>query len=418
MARSPIKTKLSLDRWATLLGINPLHFNGGYVNTPTVCSQPWLQYPYQSADRVGREDVAQAIAEAEANMERFLGYRLLPDWETDEWQGTVRPYQPNLINLSITDIRGFAQGTKAEWGYFRSGGIRASALLEAGATIAYTDPDGDSYNELATVTVTVDAGTSPAEVRAYFPVSNGMVDAGGEDQWEIRPIKVTVSGTTATITFRKELGVLPELQVDTIPPTDDSHLRGVDLSDETNVLVTVDVYRVYNDPQTQASMLWEPFGLGCGCNTGCEVCAYTTQTACLMLRGKRRNSQVGYRPATWDSTTESFDTAIASVARQPDIIRLYYLAGWQDERLSEPSIQMDPELERTVAYYAASLLDRPICECNNVGSWVAHWRRDLAIRGEEGLRITPEDLGNPLGTRRGAINAWHKIRQLAIGEAA
>jgi hypothetical protein len=408
MARAETKTKLPLDRWAQIVGINPMHFNGVYVRAPTTCAEPWLQFPYQTADRVSREEVAIAIAHAEAMCERFLRYRLLPTWETDEWHESIRPNLPELHNISVSDLRGYSQTVQAKHGHFLSGGIRASTLIEADTAVAYTDPDGDSYDEVATVTVTVDVGQSGCELRVYFPVSNTMVATGGEDQWEIKPISVSVSGTTATITFRREQAVLPQLQVDLVPPTDDSHLRGVDGADAANFLDEVDVYRVYNDPQTQATFLWEPFE----CDDA-ALGSYIAQTGFLMIRDDPRLSRVGYRAGTWDSATSAFVAVEWARQRSPDIVRLWYYAGLRTKNLDCPTVAMDPDWERTVAYFAAALLDRPICECNNVQAWVAHWQRDLAIAGEEeGLSISPADLDSEFGTRRGAVAAWRRV----IGE--
>lgn len=409
MARAETKTKLPLDRWAALLGINPLHFNGVYVRSPTVCQQPWLQFPYQAADRVGREEVAIAIAQAEAAIERHLRYRLLPTWEVDEWQPTVRPIRAELHNLSVTDLRGYSQTVQAKWGHFITGGIKGTpALLEADAAIAWSDVDGDDYEETGTVEVTVDAGQPACEVRVFFPVSNAMVLTAAEDQWEIRPVSVSVSGTTATIRFRREQAVLPERQLDLVPPADDDHLRGVDGSVDGNFLAEVDVYVIANDPQTQATFLWESFASEDE-NPG----DYTAQTGYLMPRGDRRLSQVGYRPATWNATTSAFVAAEWSVQRQPDIVRLYYAAGLRNNDLACPMTTMDPDWERVVAHFAAALLDRPICECNNVHSYMQHWQRDLAIAGEdESISISAADLSSQFGTRRGAIAAWRRV----IGE--
>ena len=80
---------------------------------------------------------------------------------------------------------------------------------------------------------------------------------------------------------------------------------------------------------------------------------------------------------------------------------------------------MDRFLELAVAYYAAALLDRPICECNNIKTWVDHWQRDLAIAGaEEGLSVSADDLDCPFGTRRGAVFAWRRVKKEALGETA
>lgn len=424
MARASVRTKLPLDEWARIMGLSPIHFNGVFIpnRTPATCEQPWLQFAWQTADRVGREELARAIAQAEADIERHVGYRLAPDWEEDEWQPTVRPLRKDLFNLTSTDIRTFAQAVKANWGHMITGGVKASTLIDADAAIVYSDPDGDGYDEVATVTVTVTLGQDPCEIRIYFPLSNAMVTATPEDQWEIRPISVSVSGAIATITFRREQAVLPELQLDISPDADDSHLRGVESDVNTNFLSVVDVYRVYNDPQTQVLMMWEGLGVGCdGCNgTGCSQCQYSTQAGCFTARGDIKQSIIGYRPGTWNMTTLVFDTAVLAVARQPDIVRLWYYAGLREKTLTCSTRQMSPEWERVVAQYAAAILDRQVCACENVHANIEFWQKDMAMRGTtEGLSMPTRLLDNPFGTRRGAIAAWQKVTTngAAIGRA-
>lgn len=418
VARAETLTKLPLDRWAAIVGIHPAHFNGVYFgDSAGLCQQPWLQHPWQASDRIGREEVAIAIAQAEADLEGYLGYRLLPSWEVDEWTPTTRPVRKDLVNLSGTDLRGFPSAVAADWGYMVSGGIRQQSLITEGVAVAYTDSDGDDYDEVATALVTLPSGVPGCEVHLYYP------GEAGADEWEIRPIAVDDSVTPAVVTFRREQAVLATLQPDYFPPAEDSHLRGVDGADDANFLTTIDAYRVYNDPQTQVTFLWEPFGIGCSsCDTGCNLCAYSAQTGCLMLRDKPRLSIVSLRPGSWNATTLEFDSESWTVGRLPEFARLYYYAGWRDKKLSCPTIRMDPEWERIVAYYAAALLDRPICECNNIKAWVQHWQRDLAIPGaDDALRASDADLDNPFGTRRGAVWAWKRVvrrgPKAAIGSA-
>lgn len=327
----------------------------------------------------------------------------------DEWRPTVRPWRPELHNLSITDIRGFNPVAKARWGYFITGGLRAKELIQAGVTIAYTDADGDGYDETATITVSVSISNA-CEIALYYPVA-GIIPSAGHDAWQIRPISVSITGGTATITAKREQFVLSQLQSDIIPPADDSHLRGVDGGVDANFLSTVDVYRLYNDPQQQVQFLWEPKGCVTCAGTGCTNCSYSVQLGCLMIRGDPRNSNIVYRPATWNTTDLDFDAAEWSVFREPDLIRLWYYAGWRDKNLTCPTVEMDSSYERAVAYYAAALLDRPICECNNVRAWVEQWRTDLAAQPSGGGRFQNgrNVLDNPFGTTRGAVFAWNRL---------
>src|SRR3989304_4907179 len=111
--------------------IHPLHFAGvqltGSGGTPDVqnelgCSQPWSQYSWQNTDAVSRASPAEPIAEAEAEIERYLGYRLLPTWEVDEWRPVDRPYRAELVGINHRNLRGFAQGVDLRWGMYVTGG--------------------------------------------------------------------------------------------------------------------------------------------------------------------------------------------------------------------------------------------------------------------------------------------------------
>lgn len=414
MSLASVYTKLPLAIWAKILGIHPLHFCQVQVETNPHCDTIYYRHEWQTSDHISREEIARAILEAETKIENYLGYRLAPTWEIDEWRETVRAFHPSLVNLSASDIRGYRQAVRANWGYFISGGIQAKTLI-SNRPIGYTDTDGDLYFETATVTV-VTTVTDVNEIAIYYP------NKSADDAWEIRPTVVSISGGTATIVFRRELVVVEALQEDLIVPSGESNYAAADGFDNTDFLTTVDVYRKYNDPQTQVSFLWEPLATGfCEtCNgTGCEACAYSAQTGCLILRGEPRHSLVAYWPASWDSAENEFTSEPFAVGRQPDIARLYYYSGWRNKRQTYLS-RMDTEWERIVAYMAAAMLDRPPCDCAK-GDWIK-WRDDLLLTSgdEDGHGYYRDPVGildNPFGTRRGEVYAWRKVRDLMIAKA-
>ena len=406
MARAETYTRLSLARWFQLMGIHPLHGEQVIMPNlpPTVCSQPWLTHPWQDTDRVGREDLALAIKQAEDDIERELKATLMPTWIVDEWRPTMRTFRPELGNLSGRDIRDFGQIVFSRQKQFISGGIQAKTFVATPA-IVWSDADGDGYKETGTVTAAV-TFLDACELCVYYPGKAGV------DEWEIRPINASINAGIglATITFRRELTVQEDLLESFDPQSVDGLVDG-------NFLATVDIYRKYNDPQQQVQFLWEPFGSSCAtCSgDGCPTCAYNTQYGCLMIREDPRLGIVVYHPATWNNTTLQFDAVGWAISRQPDLVRLWYYAGLRQKNLACPNRSMPLEWERAVAYYAAALLDRPVCECNNLHAWIENWRRDTAIPGEEGLQGESRweqgssILSNPFGTKRGAVFAWHRI---------
>src|ERR1044072_5029545 len=149
MAVASIPTKLPLTTWAKLMGVHPLHFE--QVSIPSIeqvhCDQIIFQHSWQTAQHVSREEIARAIAEAETQIENYLQFRLMPTWEYDEWHRTLRPNDHEAFNLNSRDVRGFQQTVNADWGYFISGGIEQKDVIEAGASIVFTDEDGDGYAE-------------------------------------------------------------------------------------------------------------------------------------------------------------------------------------------------------------------------------------------------------------------------------
>lgn len=421
MSQGSVYTKLTLARFFQLLQMHPLHANQVRIETNPHCDQIMFQHGWQTASHVSRDEISEAIAEAEANIEAFLAYHLAPTWDVDEWQATTRHFSPELVNYFASDARGFPNTVLPDWGYFISGGIEAKDLIEAESSIVYSDRDSDGYFETATVTVATSV-TDPSQIAIYYPGKDAV------DEWEIRPIEVAIAGGSAVITFRRELVVIEDL------------LEALDIegkeaigTDDSDFLDSVDVYRHWNDPQTQVDFLWEPMaGRICGnCSgSGCPQCAYTIQTGCLINRGNPRHSIIAYHPAEWDADNNQFNSTGFSVHRQPDITRLYYYSGWKDKKAKYTN-RLDKDWERPIAYMAAARLERPPCDCAK-GSW-NQWREDLTILSGDrdggqpvyrepggGVRTGKGVTGitdNPFGSRRGEVYAWQHTGSLIRGTA-
>lgn len=413
MARGDTLTKLPLDRWAQLLGIHPLHFNGitSQVTPVTTCSSGWTQHPWQNAMQVSREDVAIFIRQAEDRIENFLGFRLAPTWEAAEDHPTPAPGIAEIFNLGGRDARGFPLSVQTSWGHYISGGVERLDLIQAGAVVTYSDEDGDGFTETATIQVTsAVAVDDPVEVAVYFP------GTGAAPEWEIRPLKgVSFSGEDITITVHRYQLVDPALWERM--GTDQS----IDGDDDANFVNQVDVYRRWNDPQTQVSLIWQPQGGFCGCNgADCGSCTLAVQTGCLFAKNPRLG-MVAYQPAEWSADDGRFVGRGFTQGRNPDRVRLSYRAGYRNPQ--RPGV-MNPNLERAVVYYSLALLDRSICGCHNLEAVVKLWAEDLALNwgnptSNASFQVSSRLLDNPFGTKRGEIEAWRIVNQmgLAIGRA-
>ena len=407
MARAITKTRLSLDRWAEILGIDPRHFN--QVTTPahtvSLCSTVWKQYAWQENNQVGREDVALAIATAEEMFESEVRYTLLPDWQVDERAHLPKPGIPGVLSVNSLDARGFPHTIRTLFAHLVSGGIEAKTLILASVGVTYTDEDGDTYPETATITFATTV-TDPEELAVYFP------GEAGRDEWEIRPLNdpltrrrsVTIVAGVATIVMAREQLVDPDLWNALSP-------EAVDGNVDANFLSTVDVYRHFNDPQQAVTLMWSPRPNLCGCGTStCPTCAHSTQTGCLIVDDFRTGS-FHFRPATWNATTEQFDSASFAVGRNPDNARLWYYAGFRDMSKIAPNLEMEGQLERAITYLSLTLMRRAVCGCNNIETLFKQMNLDLALNSStaaasQSFQLSDRTLLNPWGTKQGAMLAW------------
>jgi hypothetical protein len=90
MAYSSSNTKLSINRWGELMGINPYVLNGVQVGScmdakvPYDCEQVWTQYRWQSAANATREQLGLAIKSATDDIEWKLGFPIAPTYISNE----------------------------------------------------------------------------------------------------------------------------------------------------------------------------------------------------------------------------------------------------------------------------------------------------------------------------------------------
>ena len=400
MARSDIPTWLPLDEFARIIGISPLAFN--QLSSPTlqlntVCGDIFFQYSWQHSDRVGRDDIARAIREAELDIAREVGFNLMPDWTVEERLSYPTPARPELYGSGL-NIRLQEKSIELTKGMVISGGVKAKSLIQAGAAIVRTDFDVDNYAETCTVTVATSI-TDANEIRAYYPAKDGS------DAWEIRPITVTFSGGNAIIKF-KAWQVSAANKMDAINP------EPLNADEAGSYETTVDIYRVYNDPATQTQFMWESRPNCCG---SCAACQFETQAGCFHLRDPRLGFAVP-SPASWNADTESFDEAYYSACREPDQVRFWYYSGYEDKSLARPKAELSDSWKSAIAYFAASKFERNVCGCSNVNQFIEKWRLDAAYSSIErgGFEVTAEAMSNRLGTTMGALYAWRQIQRTGV----
>jgi hypothetical protein len=423
MSRASTYTLLSLDRYAKIMGINPMHFSGGATPSlnPIVmpdygCSDVWYQYDWQNLDQVSREQIAMLIAEAEGEIANIIGYYPAPVWFEEEDHDYPRPYVREAWGYG-DDVRGQFKTITADFGKFLESGERATTLIgtatTAGGTLVYSDDDSDGFYETATITLPTSL-TKACEIKAYF---TGMSAA---QEWEIRPARsVTISGGNVVLVFDSWLLIDPELWE--AYPTSDG-VSAINISTTINFVTSVEVYREYTDgTATSAQFFWElgaPSAQGFVCpscgGTGCYVCGYSTQNGCLGARDPNRGILVP-SPGTYDSDNAVWDRAIWSEGREPDLVKIWYRAGDLDQRYVK-GLSCDPLSHfwaQTIAWLATARIERQLCSCGNAAALAEDLRVDLTKSTPNSRYFVTADIMEcPFGVRKGEVMAWRRIKRI------
>jgi hypothetical protein len=401
MARASTPTLLSLDRFAQITGIHPTHFNGAHAGTVFplrgFCTQVWPQYAWQTSEAIiSREELAFSIYNAEQDIKNLVGYSPAPTWESDEshrMQATRHGYGGRTAKQVATT-----------WKKVIAPGMRALDTLELDAVVAYSDEDHDGFFETATVTVsaTVD---DVREVKLYFAGREGA------PEWEIRPIRTrTAANGDVILVLDSWLLVLPELW-DAYPTADG--FRAIDISDLSNLVDLVDVFREYNDASSPgAALYWAKDNSLYSCTrcsgAGCPACQVTAQDGCFAIFDPELGLVLPY-PATYAGGVWS--RAAYSEPREPERVTLNYQAGLVSQRYRSGASAdpLEDYMAQAIAWLAAARLTKPVCGCGNVDQYFRSLQAD-ATANEGVFRSELMDMFVcPLGHRVGEVMAWQRL---------
>jgi len=428
MARASTHTLLSLDRYAKILGVNPVHFAGAtageFFPLHNRCSDIWLQHGWMFADSVSREDLALAIRDAELDIANELGFWPAPTWTVQEIRQYPRHHRPDAYRYGGRNVRGQMLSVLAEYGKVIQAGQRAVTLVgtatAAGGELVYSDADGDGFTERATITLPTTL-TDASRVKVF------ITGYGGAPIWEIRdPWYKEISGGNVEIRFYVWQMIRPELwEVYPTTATMDGP-QAIDLTDLTNLVQSVEVYREYTPTNgVSATFYWEPTpsdslidglcGL-CG-GTGCEACTLTTQNGCLHVRDANRGVVVP-QPATYDEDTAAWSGDCFAKCRDPDFVKVWYYSGGFDQGfLAGHTLDPLPQVwANAIAWLATARLERPFCSCGNVLALCQKWQDNLAAvsstqQQAQSYQNAPDVLSNPFGSRLGEVMAWRRVRR-------
>lgn len=227
-----------LSAWAEHMEVSPWGFNqvtgNGIDALLTNKSAKFFVQPE-------RDNIARALAQAIEQGVHYTRFYPRPAWLSCQLAIDPRRY----VNR---------QTLITEFGYVKAIGKRAVTLIEAGATVTYSDTNGDGVTDLATITVSTTV-TAADELHVFFTAADSLAGAADE-RWRIEPLRVSISGGTATITGHRALFVKPSVwRVPYTPPAySDASKNSASPQNVADFVTTVDVYRVYADPTAAVTL--------------------------------------------------------------------------------------------------------------------------------------------------------------------
>jgi hypothetical protein len=364
------RTYLSLEAYAQWLGIAESAIFG-------IVRQDDPEYGCDDFyfDESNRVQLVRAIQQAEQALSIHLKFPLLRQYFCDEI------YTYRGCETQVRNGRVLALGDKTEELVALNVATGVAALAEEyvlTTTVAFPDCK---------------------QLVVYYP---------GQTRWEIIPSKVTISGTTASITIPRSRLLKPEYLKDFNQA--DLSLRP-QFETSSYFLPVVDVYRRYPDGAQSVTFIWRRKRCWCGQ----QVCLHAethpgdvvTQTGHGVIVDARLGI-IQIEPAEFNTVTGVFDEKTWVECREPDGFTINYLAGIDQDCSGNCPDDVDPEITRAIIALAHSNMPKGLCSC---GPAKVYYEMDsFTPRPEEGPTIF-----SPFGTTRGQNTAWQIVRRNAQG---
>lgn len=375
-----------LDVFRDFIGHDPWHFWGmsdPAVNPKQGCDALVRERSHMSAEAAGRADIRQAINQGIAKLTRYLGYAPMPHAVRDV-DLTPTPSGAPAYPLSYRSPSAGAGGLVVQLseGFVQSIGAPVWTRLGS-AAITMHDDDGDSYPERFTASYVLPSGITSADDLGVFFVAGdrpGGAPLGPASQ--IAPLGLEIVGTTLEIVGDSWLIVPPLLY--------QGYQRarvnnGLSPFDAATFAAELDIAQRTINPSGAVMVTTLTGGACCSAST-----AATTESSAEIVNARQGLIRLG----SWCDCSA------------PRRVSVRYMAG-----MPLLNTLPDPDWIDTICKIGCAELARRICMCDYPNAPIFEYGQDLADTNQ-GMSTAPEDLDNPLGTRRGHIEAWRAIKHL------
>lgn len=374
-------TAVSLNQFFQIMGFQPALF-AGMSSRDTVADgnlRPQLfRYAWQFNDRFGHEDIARAIFWAEENLEAQLGFKLRPTFITNDVY-----WRKDYGDFFWSNGSGERVTLPLRYGYIQSGGTELVTSLTASTAVTYS---GNTWSAAVTgVSETLDLST----VAVYFVSGDRLTGDARSESYRLRPVKLSLSGTTLTIRGSRWTMVKPSIMEDM--DVVDSPLNA---DDSTHFVAQIEVVTI--TPQTNTAYVTLNWNAQVGEDADSDTGIFT----------QSNHREVIPYAATYENSAWTLQDSDTS----PDKITLNYQAGYP----TDVNGNVDRRLAQAVAWLACGYLPEFL------GSNVSHekqfdyWREYIEVKEGTpiGVPFSREDIfDNPFGTWRGAVTAWQIVKE-------
>lgn len=405
MAYSRRDTCLQLDRWADIMGVDPLVFNQSFVGSCAgapvkgLCDKFWVQSSFQLSHYSTREDLGQAIHSAEESIEDHINYALCPKWFTENI--------PITAEQSWRLRNGHEALIRVKWDKVKSGGVRATEGVVGGAatqpSITFEDRDGDGFSEIVVIRLE-DVVDFSGDVSEY-QLSNSQTKTDPQNLFKA-PISKEFETATGDLVLEYYSWQLLDRTI-VMTPVVSNDKAGLDLCEAINYETSFWIHRIFND-EFGNNVLFRCHSHHCEDN--CSGCGFCIETGCIRVVDPEigtisvRLANVVVDEETGDKSWNSEDVCVDCT---PYMAEVFYYAGCDagGEYVDNPCFDED------IALVATARLKKGVCECGCDHDRMSELRADWSFSSrDKSYRLTVDDLRNPFGTGGGEIKAWRRLR--------